>query len=104
MKKLLIRVALALLVLLAAPFPARAEKRVALVVGNGMKLALIGIVIGLGGAVALTRWMATARESIQANTQRFLRERTALSTSDFHTLATLVASQLDLSLARWLLA
>jgi putative ABC transport system permease protein len=30
-----------------------------LVVGNGMRLALIGIIIGLGGAVALTRLMAT---------------------------------------------
>ncbi len=30
-----------------------------LVVGNGMRLALIGIVVGLGGAAALTRLMAT---------------------------------------------
>jgi putative ABC transport system permease protein len=37
---------------------AQSRDVVALVVGKGMKLALSGIAIGLGGAVALTRWMA----------------------------------------------
>jgi putative ABC transport system permease protein len=36
---------------------AQSRDVIALVVGNGMKLALIGVAIGLGGAVALTRWM-----------------------------------------------
>jgi putative ABC transport system permease protein len=28
-----------------------------LIVGRGMKLTAVGIVIGIGGAIALTRWM-----------------------------------------------
>ena len=36
---------------------AQSRDIIALVVGNGIRLALMGIVIGLGGAVALTRWM-----------------------------------------------
>ena len=38
---------------------ARSQDVVALVVGKGMRLVLIGIAIGLGGAFALTRWMAS---------------------------------------------
>ncbi len=37
---------------------AQSRDVLALVVGNGMRLALMVIAIGLGGAVALTRWMA----------------------------------------------
>jgi putative ABC transport system permease protein len=36
---------------------AQSRDVIALVVGSGMKLALMGVAIGLGGAVALTRWM-----------------------------------------------
>lgn len=50
----------------------------------------------------VTRWIASARESIASNAQRFLRERLNVSTSELESLAHLVGSQLDLSLTRWL--
>jgi putative ABC transport system permease protein len=37
-----------------------------LVIGQGMKLALAGILIGLGGAVALTRWLETLLFEVSA--------------------------------------
>src|SRR5262245_66477242 len=37
-----------------------------LVIGQGMKLALAGILIGLGGAAALTRWLNTLLFEVSA--------------------------------------
>ncbi len=37
-----------------------------LVIGHGMKLALAGVLIGLGGAVALTRWLETLLFEVSA--------------------------------------
>jgi putative ABC transport system permease protein len=45
---------------------ARSQDVIALVVGNGMRLVLIGIAIGLGGAFALTRWMASMLFEVSA--------------------------------------
>jgi RNA polymerase sigma-70 factor, ECF subfamily len=50
----------------------------------------------------VTRWIAQAREAIGRETQRHLRERLHVSTSELQSIAQLVASQLDLSIARWL--
>jgi RNA polymerase sigma-70 factor (ECF subfamily) len=49
-----------------------------------------------------SRWIAKARESISREAQRSLRERLNLNTSELHSLAHLVGSHLDLSIARWL--
>ena len=45
---------------------ARSQDVIALVVGKGMRLVLIGIAIGLGGAFALTRWMASMLFEVSA--------------------------------------
>ena len=50
----------------------------------------------------VTRWIATARESIASEAQRHLRDRLHVCTEEFHSIGNLVASQLDLSITRWL--
>jgi RNA polymerase sigma-70 factor len=50
----------------------------------------------------VTRWIAKARESIAAHAQQKLRERLNVRTEEFHSIGNLVASQLDLSITRWL--
>jgi RNA polymerase sigma-70 factor, ECF subfamily len=50
----------------------------------------------------ITRWIGKARESISENTHRILCERLRLRSSEVHSIAKLVCSELNLSLARWL--
>jgi RNA polymerase sigma-70 factor (ECF subfamily) len=50
----------------------------------------------------VTRWIARARDAITAEARRYLRERLAVTTQEFDSLGQLVASQLDLSVTRWL--
>jgi RNA polymerase sigma-70 factor (ECF subfamily) len=50
----------------------------------------------------MTRWIARARETIAKETNRLVCERLHLDTSEYESLAVLVESQLDLSLARLL--
>ena len=50
----------------------------------------------------VTRWLATARESLVKETHRLVCERLQVDTSEFDSLALLVESQLDLSLSRLL--
>jgi RNA polymerase sigma-70 factor, ECF subfamily len=50
----------------------------------------------------VSRWLAKARSALLTGMQRHLQERLNLSPSEIHSLAALVRSQLDLSLARWL--
>ena len=45
---------------------AQSHDVIALVVGNGMRLVLMGIAIGLAGAFALTRWMASMLFDVSA--------------------------------------
>lgn len=49
----------------------------------------------------VTRWIAKARATILSEVQRHLRERLNMGASELRSIAALVASQLDLSLARW---
>jgi len=50
----------------------------------------------------VTRWIARARESLAADTQRRLRERLRISDSQLRSVARLVVSQLDVSIVRLL--
>jgi hypothetical protein len=50
----------------------------------------------------VTRWLATARDSIVESMQAFLREHLTVDTSEFNSLAAMVRSDLDLSLERLL--
>jgi RNA polymerase sigma-70 factor (ECF subfamily) len=50
----------------------------------------------------VTRWIAKARESIAEGVHLTLRERLRLGASEIDSLAKLVYSELNLSLARWL--
>jgi ABC-type antimicrobial peptide transport system permease subunit len=45
---------------------AQSHDVITLVVGNGMRLVLMGIAIGLAGAFALTRWMASLLFGVSA--------------------------------------
>jgi RNA polymerase sigma-70 factor, ECF subfamily len=50
----------------------------------------------------VTRWIAKARETIAREAQKNLRQRLDVSTSELESIAHMVVSQLDLSVARWL--
>jgi RNA polymerase sigma-70 factor, ECF subfamily len=50
----------------------------------------------------VSRWLAKARGLLQIETQRHLQQSLGLSSEEYHSLAALVASQLHLSLGRWL--
>jgi RNA polymerase sigma-70 factor, ECF subfamily len=50
----------------------------------------------------VTRWIAKAGDTIASEAQRHLRERLSANTSEFHSLAQLVVSEIDLSLVRLL--
>lgn len=50
----------------------------------------------------IARWLATARDAITAAMQEFLRERLRIESSEFDSLAAMIRSDLDLSLARLL--
>jgi RNA polymerase sigma-70 factor len=48
----------------------------------------------------VSRWLSAARSEVLAETQRLLQQRLRLSPAEFHSLAGVVQSQLDLSLSR----
>jgi len=53
-------------------------------------------------ASTVSRWITKAKSTLLTEVQRDLRERLHVGTTEFHSLAALVGSKLDLSLARWL--
>ncbi|WP_437508811.1 sigma-70 family RNA polymerase sigma factor [Sorangium sp. So ce1099] len=68
---------------------------------SGMSHEKIGVLYKVNQST-VSRWIAKSRETIACEVQRHLHERLGVSRSDIGSLADLVASQLDLSLARWL--
>lgn len=68
---------------------------------NGLSHEKIGALYNVNQSTA-TRWIARARDRIAREAQQSLRARLHVSTSEFQSLAHLVASQLDLSITRWL--
>ena len=61
----------------------------------------IGKMYGVAQATA-SRWLASARDRVQAEVVRLLRERLGASTDEIASLVGVVASQLDLSMSRLL--
>jgi RNA polymerase sigma-70 factor (ECF subfamily) len=68
---------------------------------SGLSQEKIGALHRINQATA-SRWIAKAREAIADEVQRYLYERLNLTTSEVHSLARLIGSNLDFSLARWL--
>jgi RNA polymerase sigma-70 factor (ECF subfamily) len=67
----------------------------------GLTLDRIAVIYRVN-ASTVSRWLATTRERLSAETERDLRIRLHLSPAEFDSLARLVLSQIDLSIARWL--
>jgi RNA polymerase sigma-70 factor (ECF subfamily) len=67
----------------------------------GLTLDAIGVIYRVNPSTA-SRWLASARERLSADTERDLRQRLRLSPAEFDSLARLVVSQLDVSVCRWL--
>jgi RNA polymerase sigma-70 factor (ECF subfamily) len=68
---------------------------------GGLKLAKIGALLGVDEST-VSRWLQRARQSILADTHRELGHRLGIRVGDVPSLARLVTSQLDISLARLL--
>lgn len=68
---------------------------------NGFSHEKIGAIYRVHQST-ISRWIGNARDAIARDSQRFLLERLNVSPSEFESLAHLVGSQLDFSLARWL--
>jgi RNA polymerase sigma-70 factor (ECF subfamily) len=67
----------------------------------GLNLEAIGVMYRVN-ASTVSRWLASTRERLSAETERDLRQRLNLSPAEFDSLARLVVSQLDFSICRWL--
>lgn len=67
----------------------------------GLKTAQIGKMLQVNQST-IVRWLSSAREAIQSETRRLLRERLRLSASEFDSLTLLVQSQLEISLSQLL--
>jgi RNA polymerase sigma-70 factor (ECF subfamily) len=65
---------------------------------SGVSVGQIGQMYGVSQSTA-SRWLAEAREKVQAEMVERLREQTGLETADLRSLAALVASQLDLDMS-----
>jgi len=66
---------------------------------DGLSLERIGKSYGVAQST-VSRWMATARDSIAAEAQRLLREELHASADDYESMSRLLVSQLDLSVSR----
>lgn len=66
---------------------------------EGLNIDRIGVQLGVNRAT-VARWRIAARQSIFDETKRQLRSRLRLSDSEFGSLARLIRSQLDVSLAK----
>ena len=65
---------------------------------DGLSIDQLGAVHGVHRAT-VARWIASAREELQRETERLLLERLRITPSELKSLAALVRSQLDVSLA-----
>jgi RNA polymerase sigma-70 factor (ECF subfamily) len=65
---------------------------------DGLSFDRIAKVYGVSQST-VSRWVAAARDAVRANASHLLRERLALSESEFDSLAGLVLSQLDVSVS-----
>ena len=83
-------------VLSRAPDSDRAILRLYLV--NNVSVEKIGKMLGVSQSTA-SRWLAKAREEVLANLNSILKERLRISSSEIESLARLLASQLDMSIA-----
>lgn len=68
---------------------------------DGMSIDKLGAVFQVHRATA-ARWLHSARESVFAETHRFLKQRLGLSQTELDSLVRVLRSQLDLSVARLL--
>ncbi len=68
---------------------------------NGLSHEKIGAIYKVNQST-VSRWIAHAMETLAESTQRHLREKLHVSSSEFHSLVPLIRSQLELSLVRWL--
>jgi RNA polymerase sigma-70 factor len=68
---------------------------------SGLSVAQIGQMYGVSQSTA-SRWLAEAREKVQSTMLAQLKGTGGLGASDIHSLAALVASQLDLDMSRLL--
>jgi RNA polymerase sigma-70 factor (ECF subfamily) len=66
---------------------------------SGMSVESIGKMYNVSQSTA-SRWLAAARETVQAEVERLLGDRLRLARSEMASLAGLVASQLDVSMSR----
>jgi RNA polymerase sigma-70 factor (ECF subfamily) len=68
---------------------------------GGATVVQIGQMYGVSHST-VSRWLAEARETVSTEVNRFMREHAGLTPSELHSLAGLVASQLELSMSRLL--
>ncbi|HEX4406218.1 MAG TPA: sigma-70 family RNA polymerase sigma factor [Polyangia bacterium] len=68
---------------------------------SGLSVAQVGQMYGVSQSTA-SRWLADAREKVQSEMVERLQDKTGLARTDIHSLAALVASQLDLDMSRLL--
>jgi RNA polymerase sigma-70 factor (ECF subfamily) len=86
-------------VLARVPDSDRAILRLYLV--NDVSLEKIGKMLGVSQSTA-SRWLARAREDVLSNLKSILKERLRISSAEIESLARLLASRLDLSIAETL--
>jgi RNA polymerase sigma-70 factor (ECF subfamily) len=68
---------------------------------SGASVVQIGQMYGVNHST-ISRWLADARDSVSSEARRHIREHAGLNPSELHSLAVLVASQLEVSMSRLL--